>query len=52
MDRVANHTKGGVTDVCDRHGFEAEDRRIVAAVARQVSAIVEGAPTTNVVSLR
>ena len=36
MDRIANHRKGGVTDVYDRHGYEAEDRRIMAAVARHV----------------
>ena len=29
MDRLANHRSSGVTDVYDRHGYEAEDRRIM-----------------------
>jgi hypothetical protein len=41
-----------VTDVYDRHGYADEDRRIMAAVARHVLTIVEGAPAGNVVSLR
>jgi hypothetical protein len=41
-----------VTDVYDRHGYADEDRRIIAAVARHVSSIVEGTKTSNVVSLR
>ena len=52
MDRVANHKMGGVTDVYDRHGYADEDKRIMAAVARHVSSIVEGTKTSNVVSLR
>ena len=35
MDRAANHRTSTVTDVYDRHGY-AEDRRIMAAVARPV----------------
>ena len=52
MDRIANHRKGGVTDVYDRHGYEAEDKRIMAAIARHVAALVEGASESNVVALR
>ena len=52
MDRIANHRKGGVTDVYDRHGYEAEDRRIMTAVARHVSSLVEETGKTNVVVLR
>ena len=52
MDRIANHRKGGVTDVYDRHGYEEEDRRIMAAVARHVSSVVEETGRTNVVVLR
>ena len=52
MDRIANHRKGGITDVYDRHSYEKEDRRIMAAVARHVLSIVEGTGTSNVVSLR
>jgi integrase len=52
MDRIANHRKGGITDIYDRHSYEDEDRRIMAAVARQILSIVEGTGATNVVSLR
>jgi ligand-binding sensor domain-containing protein len=52
MDRVANHKKGGVTDVYDRHSYEEEDKRIMAAVARHVLSVVEGTRESNVVSLR
>ena len=52
MDRVANHSTSSVTDVYDRHGYETEDRRIMAAVARHVMSLVEGKETSNVVSLR
>src|SRR4249920_2982639 len=52
MDRIANHKTSKVTDVYDRHGYEAEDKRIMAAVARHVIDLVEGAATSNVVSLR
>ena len=52
MDRLANHRSSGVTDVYDRHGYEAEDRRIMAAVARHVMGLVEGKETSNVVTLR
>jgi hypothetical protein len=52
MDRIANHRKGGITDVYDRHSYEKEDRRIMAAVARHILSIVEGKETSNVVALR
>ena len=52
MDRVANHSTSSVTDVYDRHGYEAEDKRIMAAVARHVLGVVEGKETSNVVALR
>jgi integrase len=52
MDRVANHKKGGVTDVYDRHSYADEDKRITAAVARHVLSIVEGKEISNVVALR
>jgi integrase len=53
MDRIANHRKGGVTDVYDRHGYGDEDRRIMEAVAAHLVGIAEGtgAPD-NVVKLR
>ena len=52
MDRVANHRTSTVTDVYDRHGYAEEDRRIMTAVARHVSSLVDAAGTSNVVSLR
>jgi hypothetical protein len=52
MDRIANHKKGGVTDVYDRHSYAKEDALIAAAVAGHVLALVEGTGKSNVVSLR
>jgi len=52
MVRIANHKTRSVTDVYDRHGYETEDRRIMAAVARHVMSLVEGKETSNVVALR
>jgi integrase len=52
MDRVANHKTSKVTDVYDRHGYGEEDKRIMAAVARHLSALVEGPRSGNVISLR
>ena len=52
MDRIANHKKGGVTDVYDRHSYADEDRRIMAAVARHILAVVEGTENANVVAIR
>jgi hypothetical protein len=50
MDRIANHRSNKVTDVYDRHGYEDEDRRIMAAVARHIAALVEPATRSNVVA--
>ena len=52
MDRIANHRKGGVTDVYDRHGYVEEDRRIMAAITNHLLSLVEGTGKTNVVALR
>ena len=52
MDRIANHQTSTVTDVYDRHGYEDEDRRIMAAIARHVFVLVEETAPTNVVALR
>lgn len=52
MNRIANHRTSSVTDVYDRHGYADEDKRIMAAVARHVTSIVEGKATSNVVALR
>ena len=50
-DRIANNRTKSVTDVYDCHGYADEDRRM-AAVARHVIGLVEGAEISNVVSLR
>ena len=39
-----------MTDVYDRDRYEAEDRRIMTAVARHVIGLVEAEQTSNVVS--
>ena len=52
MDRVANHRTSTVTNIHDRHGYQEEDRRIMAAVARHVLSLVEGTGTGNVIRLR
>ena len=52
MDRMANHRTSTVTDVYDRHGYEDEDRRIMAAIARHVASLVEETGKTNVIALR
>jgi integrase len=52
MDRIANHRTSTVTDVYDRHGYEDEDRRIMAAIARHVASLVEKTGKTNVIALR
>ena len=36
----------------DRHGYADEDKRIMAAVARHVSSLVDGTATSNVIGLR
>jgi integrase len=41
MDRILNHSDSGVGSVYDRHSYVAEDRRIMEAVARHVTRLVE-----------
>ena len=41
-----------MTNVYDRHGYTDEDKRIMAAGARHVSALVDGAKASNVIALR
>ena len=52
MDRIANHRKGGVTDIYDRHGYEEEDRRIMSAIAGHLAVLVGETAESNVVALR
>src|SRR5262249_23479139 len=39
MNRVTNHKEGGIADVYDRHSYEAEDKRIMEAVAAHIIAL-------------
>ena len=51
MDRIANHKKGGITDVYDRHGYADEDKRIMTAVARHVGMLIGESAPDNVTLL-
>lgn len=42
MNRVQNHKEGGVTDIYDRHRYEAENKRIMEAVAAHIIVLAEG----------
>jgi integrase len=50
MNRLANHREGGVIDVYDRHQYEAENKKIMEAVARAIVGIAEN--RRNVVAIR
>jgi hypothetical protein len=49
MNRVTNHTEGGIADVYDRHHYQKENKKIMETVARHIVVVAEGA--TNVVAL-
>jgi hypothetical protein len=51
-DGEPQRVPNAVTDVYDRHDYEAEDRRIMTAVAHHVIGLVEAEQTSNVVVLR
>jgi integrase len=42
MNRVQNHREGGITDVYDRHRYEAETKHIMESVASKIVALIEG----------
>jgi integrase len=42
MNRIQNHREGGIADVYDRHGYEAETKTIMESVANKIMALVEG----------
>jgi integrase len=53
MNRIQNHREGGIADVYDRHGYEAETRKIMEAVAARIMALAEGRPEDDkVVALK
>jgi integrase len=42
MNRIQNHAEGGIADVYDRHKYEAENKRIMEAVAAKIMRIAVG----------
>lgn len=52
MNRIQNHREGGIADVHDQHRYEAENKKIMEAVANKIVALVEGTPTGTVVPIR
>jgi integrase len=40
MNRIQNHVEGGIGSVYDRHGYAAENKRIMEAVATRIMALV------------
>lgn len=51
ISKLLNHSEGGVTSIYDRHARDAEKRAAMDRWAERLKAIVEGDPSTNVVSL-
>jgi integrase len=49
MNRIQNHREGGIADVYDRHRYEAENKRVMEAVAAKIMALVEGRASDKVV---
>jgi integrase len=41
MNRVQNHREGGVTDIYDRHRYEAENRHIMESVAAHIMQLID-----------
>jgi integrase len=42
MNRIQNHREGGIADVYDRHRYEAENRKVMEAVADHLLRLAEG----------
>src|SRR6476620_12324239 len=51
MNRIQNHKEGGIASVYDRHGYAAENERVMEAVAAKFTTLIEGR-ADNIVSLR
>jgi integrase len=43
MNRIQNHTEGGIADVYDQHAYSDENRQIMETVASHIMALVDGA---------
>jgi integrase len=53
MNRIQNHKEGGIADVYDRHRYEAENKRVMEAVADHILVLAEGrAAAANVVRFK
>jgi integrase len=52
MNRIQNHKEGGISDVYDRHRYEAENKHIMETVAARIVTLIEGRVGGNVVALR
>jgi integrase len=50
MNRIQNHREGGIADVYDRHEYAEENKRIMEAVAAKLLSLVDGTPSTNVIT--
>lgn len=49
MNRIQNHTEGGIADVYDRHKYADENKKIMETVATHIMDLVEGRDGDNVV---
>ena len=49
MNRIQNHTAGGIADVYDRHKYEIENRRVMEAAANHILALAERRPEADTV---
>ena len=47
MNRIQNHIEGGIADVYDRHRYEAENKRVMEAVAERILALAESRPASG-----
>jgi integrase len=52
MNRIQNHREGGIADVYDRHRYEAENKRVMEAVAEHIMGLISGAAAAKVISGR
>jgi integrase len=52
MNRIQNHTEGGIGSVYDRYEYADENQKIMKAVARGIVATAEGTDGANVVEMR
>ena len=51
ISKILNYAEGGVTDIYERHRYDAEKRRALEAWSRRIEAIVHHEPAGNVVRL-